>query len=62
MSSTVRRVYGAAAGGPGTTLRSEMDSAELAATTVLDLEGHTVRLGTLWERRPAVIAWLRHYG
>ena len=24
--------------------------------------GHLVRLGSLWEKRPAVIVFLRHYG
>ena len=28
----------------------------------LDLDGNEVRLGSLWEDRPAVLVWLRHYG
>lgn len=29
---------------------------------VLDGEGREVRLATLWADRPAVLAFLRHYG
>jgi hypothetical protein len=35
---------------------------DLAATTVLDLEGRTVPLGALWADRPAAIVFLRHFG
>ena len=27
-----------------------------------DLEGRQVRVGTLWEERPAALIFLRHYG
>jgi hypothetical protein len=30
--------------------------------TVLDLEGNTVTLSDLWGERPAVLAFLRHFG
>jgi len=29
---------------------------------VLTTEGQEVRLSTFWERRPAVLAFLRHFG
>lgn len=34
----------------------------LAEATVLDLEGGEVPLNTLYQRGPAVLVWLRHYG
>lgn len=37
-------------------------SAALAPITVPDPDGQEVRLGSLWEERPAVVAFLRHYG
>ncbi len=33
-----------------------------AGATVLDPDGASVRLGTLWADRPAVLVWLRHFG
>ena len=39
------------------------DSADALADIVLpDYEGNEVRLGDLWQDRPAVLVWLRHYG
>ena len=38
------------------------DASGLADLVVKDLDGNDVRLGTLWEDRPAVLVWLRHYG
>ena len=35
---------------------------ELSDATVLDLEGRPFRLGTLWSDRPAVVAFVRHFG
>ena len=38
-------------------------SADALADIVLpDQDGHEVRLGDLWQDRPAVLVWLRHYG
>lgn len=37
-------------------------SSRLADLVLPDSEGHDVRLGSLWTERPAVIAFLRHYG
>ena len=34
----------------------------LAPVRASDLRGHPVRLGTLWEDRPAVLVFLRHFG
>jgi hypothetical protein len=34
----------------------------LAPVRAFDLEGEPVRLGTLWEDRPAVLVFLRHFG
>ena len=30
--------------------------------TLPDQDGNDVRLGDLWEERPAALVWLRHYG
>jgi hypothetical protein len=38
------------------------DSAALADITLTDAEGRHVRLGDLWQDRPVVLVWLRHYG
>jgi hypothetical protein len=51
----------------GASLRSQKtrppeDASGLADLVVMDLEGEDVRLGSLWEDRPAVLVWLRHYG
>lgn len=35
---------------------------ELREVNVLDLEGRKVRLGSLWEERPVVLVFIRHYG
>ena len=37
-------------------------SAALADIVLPDVDGHEVRLGSLWEKTPAVVAFLRHYG
>lgn len=37
-------------------------AASLAPITLPDPEGHPLRLGELWERSPAVLVFLRHYG
>lgn len=34
----------------------------LAPIILPDVDGGAVRLGSLWARRPAVLAFLRHYG
>jgi len=39
-----------------------MDARALAETQVLDVNGRPVRLGDLWQRRAAVVVWLRHFG
>lgn len=35
---------------------------QLAAVEVLDPAGKSVRLGTLWESRPIILAMIRHFG
>jgi hypothetical protein len=35
---------------------------QLAEIVLLDEDGNDVRLGDLWEQRPAALVWLRHYG
>ena len=35
---------------------------DLAKMTVLDAAGKTVVLGTLWKSKPAVLAFVRHFG
>jgi prostamide/prostaglandin F2alpha synthase len=37
-------------------------STALADISLPDTDGREVRLGSLWERGPAVIVFLRHYG
>jgi hypothetical protein len=37
-------------------------AATLNPIVLPDAEGRPVRLGSLWESRPAVIVFLRHYG
>src|SRR5438105_2602949 len=37
-------------------------SEALAGITLPDVDGREVRLGSLWERQPAVVVFLRHYG
>lgn len=37
-------------------------AARLADVTLPDADGSGVRLGSLWERGPAVLVFLRHYG
>lgn len=34
----------------------------LANVTLPDADGRSVRLGSLWDERPAVVVFLRHYG
>ena len=34
----------------------------LAEMTVLDQHGEKVALGTLWKQKPAVLAFVRHFG
>jgi hypothetical protein len=42
--------------------RPPQDASGLADLVVLDADGSEVRLGSLWEDKPAVLVWLRHYG
>ena len=35
---------------------------DLAPMTVLDEKGEKVKLGTLWRDKPAVLAFVRHFG
>ena len=37
-------------------------SEALAPIALPDVDGREVRLGSLWERQPAVLVFLRHYG
>jgi hypothetical protein len=41
---------------------AESLSAALAPIVLPDADGREVRLGSLWEERPAVVVFLRHYG
>lgn len=41
---------------------SESVSAALSPIVLPDPEGSEVRLGSLWAERPAVVAFLRHFG
>ena len=35
---------------------------ELGLIEVLDPEGNGVRLGTIWETKPVVLVFVRHFG
>jgi hypothetical protein len=37
-------------------------SSKLADITLPDVDGKSVRLGSLWADSPAVVVFLRHYG
>ena len=37
-------------------------SSALAPIVLPDPDGDEIRLGSLWEKGPAVVAFLRHYG
>jgi hypothetical protein len=37
-------------------------SEALAPIILTDADGQPLRLGSLWERQPAVLVFLRHYG
>jgi prostamide/prostaglandin F2alpha synthase len=37
-------------------------SKKLADIVLPDGDGREIRLGSLWEKQPAVIVFLRHYG
>ena len=38
------------------------DVAKLADTSLIDPDGEPHRLGDLWQERPAVLLFLRHFG
>jgi hypothetical protein len=37
-------------------------AARLAPISLPDTDGNPIRLGSLWEEKPAVLVFLRHYG
>jgi len=37
-------------------------SRRLDLLTLPDSDGRDVRLGSLWDRQPAIVVFLRHYG
>ena len=37
-------------------------SGALADIYLPDIDGREIRLGSLWEKTPAVVVFLRHYG
>jgi hypothetical protein len=41
---------------------AETLSKRLADLVLPDADGKEIRLGSLWESKPAVIVFLRHYG
>jgi hypothetical protein len=41
---------------------TESVSAKLADVVLPDAGGDEIRLSSLWERNPAVVVFLRHYG
>ncbi len=38
------------------------DATRLADITLSSWEGEPVRLGTLWQERPVVLVFIRHFG
>ena len=42
--------------------RAPANAKQIENLRVHDVDGNSVRLGTLWEDGPAVLIWLRHYG
>ena len=36
--------------------------AAVGASTVLDTEGHPVKLGDNWQNKPVVLVFIRHFG
>ena len=38
------------------------NAAVLEDAVLVDSDEREVRLGSLWDERPAVLVWLRHYG
>jgi hypothetical protein len=42
--------------------RAPGDTAAIEDIQLLDVDGESVRLGSLWEDGPVVLVWLRHYG
>jgi hypothetical protein len=45
-----------------TSIMPDTLSSSLAQIELPDPDGRAVRLGSLWENGPAVVAFLRHYG
>jgi hypothetical protein len=41
---------------------AETFSSKLAGISLPDVDGNSVRLGSLWAESPAVVVFLRHYG
>ncbi len=41
---------------------NETLGATLSGIALADTDGHEIRLGSLWQERPAVLVFLRHYG
>ena len=39
-----------------------MEIADLAKVELLDVGGASVRLGSLWDKAPVALLWIRHYG
>jgi hypothetical protein len=53
-------VFGASAKRQDTSAPADVGA--LADVVLKDSSGHDVRLGDLWQDRPAVLVFLRHYG
>ena len=55
-----KRLFGMASSRESTRPPERID--DLADVVLKDHDGKDVRLGDLWRERPAVLAFLRHYG
>jgi hypothetical protein len=42
--------------------RAAADTAAIDNIRLLDVDGKSVRLGSLWKDEPVLLVWLRHYG
>jgi len=42
--------------------RAPENTKDIENIRLLDVDGESVRLGTLWQDGPVLLVWLRHYG
>jgi hypothetical protein len=63
MSTTpTRKRVGRFAGMATRTPRAPADTSAIDDIELLDVDGNSVRLGSLWADEPVLAIWIRHYG